>query len=93
MYAQSIHNKGAQLQDCFTFIDDTAIPICRLGLYPRAVYNEHERVNALKFQSIALPNNLIRNLSNTYEGMRHDSTMLNESQLLPDLQRVAWCNG
>ena len=75
--AQSIHNKGPQLQNCFVFIDDTAIPICRLGLHQR--YNEHKRVHALKFQTITLPNDLKRSLSNPYERMGHDSTMLNES--------------
>ena len=40
-----------------------------------------------------LPNGIIANLNGPYEGHRHDSTMLCESGLLTDLQRVAWING
>jgi len=36
---------------------------------------------------------LIGNLNGPYEGRRHDSTMLHESGLLRDIQRVAWHEG
>ena len=51
------------------------------------VYNGHKRVHALKFQSVAVPNGLIANLSGPVEGRRHDAGMLDESGLLTDLQR------
>ena len=37
-----------------------------------------------------MPNGLIANLSGPYEGKRHDSTMLYESGVLPNLRRVAF---
>lgn len=93
LYAQTIHDKGAPLHNCFGFIDGTVIPICRRKLNQRVVYNGHKRLHALKFQSIALPNGLIGNLAGPFEGRRHDSTMLYESSLLQNLQRVAFHNG
>jgi hypothetical protein len=58
------------------------------------MYNDHKRVHAIKFQNIVLPNGLINigNLSGPYEGKRYDRTMLYESGLLPNLQRVALYN-
>ena len=53
---------GAPLPNCFGFVDGTVRPTCRPGEHQRIVYNGHKRVNALKFQSTALPNDLIGNL-------------------------------
>ena len=50
-------------------------------------------VHGIKFQSVALPNGMIANLNGPYEGRKHDSTMLYESNLVQDLQRIAWYNG
>ena len=92
-YANVIHEKGAPLENCSGFIDGTVIEICRpKPIYQRIVYNGHKRVHSIKFQSLALPNDLIENLSGPYEGRRHDSTMLHESSLLNDLRRFAWYN-
>ena len=89
-----MHEKGAPLvENCFSFIDGTVIEICRLKpIYQRIVYSGHKRVHSIKFQSLALPNSMIGNLSGPYEGQHHDSTMLNESSLLNDLERFAWYN-
>ena len=91
-YAQSIHSRGAPLENCFGFVDGSLCKIARPKNNQREVYNGHKRVHALKFQSVVLPNGLIANLNGPYEGRRHDATMLNESGLLRDLQAVAWAN-
>ena len=57
------------------------------------MYNGHKKVHGITFKSIVLSNNLIDNLFGPWEGRRHDCTMLHESGLLNDLQRVAWFNG
>ena len=81
-YTNVIHEKGGPLENCFGFIDGTVIEICRpKAIYQRIVYNGHKRVHSIKSQSLALPNDLIGNLSGPYEGRRHDSTMLHESHL------------
>ena len=61
-YAGAIYRTGAALNNCFGFIDGTVRPISRPGERQRVVYNGHKRVHALKFQTLALPNGLIRNL-------------------------------
>ena len=61
-YTDVIHAKGAPLNNCFGFIDGTVRPISRPGQHQRIVYNSHKRVHSLKFQSVALPNALIRNM-------------------------------
>ena len=62
-YALAIHSKGAALDDCFGFVDGTVRPICRPNTNQRQVYNGHKRVHAIKFQSVAIPNGIIANLS------------------------------
>ena len=61
-YADVIHAKGAPLNNCIGFIDGTVRPISRPGQHQRIVYNGHKRVHSLKFQSVALPDGLIRNM-------------------------------
>ena len=58
-YARSVYPKGAALRNCFGFVDGTVRPIARPDKHHRKMYNEHKRVHAIKFQSVALPNGLI----------------------------------
>ena len=62
IYSDSIAAKGTALQNCFGFIDGTVRPICRPSEQQRILYNGHERLHGLKFQSVALPNGLIGNM-------------------------------
>ena len=62
LYSDAIAAQGAALNNCIGFVDGTVRPICRPGEHQRAVYNGHERVHALKFQCVALPNGLARHL-------------------------------
>ena len=57
------------------------------------MYNGHKRVHSMKFQSVVMPNGLIANLAGPFEGERHDSTMLYQSGLLPQLQQHAFHDG
>ena len=91
-YAGCIFQKGAPLNNCFGFIDGTVRGIARPQNNQRILYNGHKRIHALKFQSVALPNGIIANISGPYEGKKHDSTMLQESGLLTQLQQFAWFN-
>ena len=61
-YAQVIHDKGAPLGNCFSFIEGTVRPVSRPDQHQRVVYNAQKRVHSLKFQAIALPNGLIGNM-------------------------------
>lgn len=73
-------------------VDGTLCRIARPQNSQRAVYNGHKRVHGIKFQSVVIPSGLIANLAGPFEGRRHDSTMLHESRMLRELQRVAWAN-
>lgn len=86
IFCQSIHRKGAALDHCWGFVDGTVRPVCRPNEMQRVLYNGHKKVHSIKFQSVACPNGLIANLYGPVEGRRHDSGMLADSQLLPELQ-------
>jgi len=62
VYADTIHQKGAPLQNCFGFIDGTVRPIARPGSNQQIMYNGHKCVHSLKFQVIATLNGLIPRL-------------------------------
>ena len=85
IYADTIHAKGVSLHACFDFVDGTVRQISRPKNNQRQVYNGHNRVHALKFQNVTLPNEMIGNLSGPCERRRHDSFMLAETGLLNQL--------
>lgn len=55
--------------------------------------NGQKRVHGIKLQSVVAPNGLIANLCGPFEGKGHGSGMLNETDLLNELRRVAFYNG
>ena len=87
LFADTIHNRGAALDSCWGFVDETVRPICRSGRNQRVVYNGHKRIHALKFQSVVAPNGFIKNLYGPVEGKRHGSSILAMSGFLPQLER------
>lgn len=89
-YADHIHNKGSPMDNIIGFIDGTVRPICRPTYFQRVVYNGHKRVHALKFQSIVSPDGLILNLYGPVEGRRHDSAMLQQSDVLHQFEQGNW---
>ena len=91
-YAAAVHQRGAPLTNCFGFVDGTLRQVSRPKRDQRILYNGHKRVHGIKFQSVVIPNGMIANLSGPYEGRRHDSTILHDSNLLTELRRVAWAN-
>ena len=62
VYAETIHEKGAALENCFGFVDGTVRPIARPDEHQRIMLNGHKRSHALKFQSLNVQNGLIGNL-------------------------------
>ena len=86
-YAECVHQKGAALDFCWGFVDGTVRPVSRPGQNQRTLYNGHKRVHAIKFQSVVTPNGLVANMFGPVEGRRHDSAMLAQSGLLPQMQQ------
>ena len=74
-------------QNCIGSVDGAILRIFRPKINQNIVYNGHKRAHDIKFQSLALPNGLIGNLSGPYVGKRDDSTMSHKSGLLSNLQR------
>ena len=73
------------------FIDGTVRSICRLSHEQRIFYNGRKRTHALKFQAATVVDGLITQLFGPVESRRHDSGVLGESGLLPQL--AAHMNG
>ena len=61
-YADAIQRKGSPLPNCFGFIDGTVRLICRPQENQGIVYNGHERVLGLKFQSVPLSCGMTANM-------------------------------
>ena len=88
LYADTIADKGAPLDNVIGFIDGTVRPICRPTRYQRVCYNGHKRIHAIKFQSIVIPNGLIAHLYGPMEGRRHDCALLAASGLMAEMEHL-----
>ena len=91
VFANTISDKGAALNNVWGFIDGTVRGISRPTHNQRIVYNGHKRKHGLKYQSISTPNGMIANLFGPVEGTRHDSSMLLLSGFMPVLQNFSFC--
>jgi hypothetical protein len=68
-YASQVARNCDYALDCIVgFVDGTVRAICRPRENQRDVYNGHYRQHAIKFQSIATPDGLIRVLNGPYCG-------------------------
>ena len=75
-FADSIHSKGAALDNVWGFIDGTVRPCCRPKVNQQILYNGHKRLHALKFQFVTTPSGMIANLFGPVEGKRHGCAIL-----------------
>ena len=92
-FTRAIHDKGAPLNNCWAFVDGTLRPMCRPGHNQAECFNGHKRCHGLKFQGMTTPDGLIFNLMGPFEGRRHDSFMLHESDTVNDLNAIQGNNG
>jgi DDE superfamily endonuclease len=88
-YSQLIHKKAA-LVGLFIwgFIDGTLRKTCRPSRFQKLVYCGHKQCHGIKFQSVTTPDDLIALLFGPVTGNRHDSFMLQDSGLLPQLRAL-----
>ena len=61
-YVDTTHMKVAPLRNCIGLVDGTVRPIGRPTRHQQVCYNGHNRIRALKFQSVVVHNRLIANL-------------------------------
>jgi hypothetical protein len=86
LYSKLIFDKSNSVNNIWGFIDGTLRKTCRPIRYQRAAYSGHKRCHGIKFQSVITPDGLIACFFGPIPGARHDSYMLAESQLLPQLE-------
>ncbi|OWZ16071.1 hypothetical protein PHMEG_00010185 [Phytophthora megakarya] len=84
--ATAIFDKVGRLSNCFGFIDGTIRRICRPTYYQKQAYSGHKRTHCIKFQSVIMANGLIVGLCGPFEGRRHDSYMLRQSDLKTNME-------
>jgi len=70
------------------FIDGTVRKTCRPSRFQRLAYSGHKRCHGIKFQSVVTPDGFIALLFGPIPANRHDSFMLRESRILPDLEEL-----
>ena len=89
-FVNMVYDKGAPLDNCWSFVDGTVRAISRSGIHQRLLYNGHKRYHTLKFQSVVAPNGFIANLYGPVEGKRHDSGMPMDSGFLNQFQQYSF---
>ena len=88
-YAERIANKcGGLLQFIWGFIDGTLKKTCRPSYFQKLLYSGHKRSHGVKFQSVVTPDGLFAHFFGPINGNRHDSFMLQKSQLLHQLREM-----
>lgn len=85
----AVQDAGAPLERCIGFIDGTVIEVCRPGKFQEIVFNGHKRKHALKFQAVTTADGLIRDFAGPYEGIRHDSAILAQSNFMERMQAIS----
>ena len=89
LYSRLIHKKsGLGGLNVWGFIDGTLRKTCRPSYFQKLVYSGHKRCHGIKFQSVTTPDGLIAMMYGPVNGNRHDSFMLQESALLPQLRAL-----
>ena len=71
------------------FVDGTVWSISRPNGNKKKLYNVHEKIHAIKFQSVVAPKGLVANLYGPIERKGHDSGMLVMFGLMDALQRYS----
>lgn len=92
-YCDAIYRKCGALERCFGFIDGTVVGIARPGKDQEKSYNGHKRKHGLKFQSVTTPDGLLRDFDGPYEGLRHDSAILTQSNVLERIRTITETHG
>jgi hypothetical protein len=85
-YADIINQKCGLVTTVWGFIDGTLRQTCRPFYHQKVMYCGHKRAHGMKFQSEIAPDGIFACLFGAVNGNRHDSFMLNESQLMPRLR-------
>jgi hypothetical protein len=86
-YCDAVAAKSG-LDICFGFIDGTVRPICKPSVLQGSCYNGKDRVHAIKYQAVSVPDGMFLQLCGPWPGARHDQFLLKESELVPYLMSL-----
>jgi len=86
--ARAVSDAGCPLTQCWGFIDGTLRPMCRPSDGEEAVFSGHKRCHGLKYQSVVGADGIYWDFQGPYDGRRHDSFLLKESNLMQRLHEV-----
>ena len=92
-YCAAVVQKGAPVNNIFSFVDGTLRHICRPGQNQREMFSGHKRRHGLKFQHVMLPNGIVCHSFGPFPGSRHDASMYGVSQLDTQLAQVKGSDG
>jgi DDE superfamily endonuclease len=87
-YGRLVESKCEIINNCWGFIDGTCRESCRPTYCQRCLYSGHKRCHCIKYQSVVTPDGLIALLHGPVNGNRHDSFLLRDSELLPQLESL-----
>jgi hypothetical protein len=88
-YAERVANKcGHLVVNIWGLVDGSLKETCRPSYFQRLLYSGHKRSHGVKFQSVVVPDGLFAHLFGPINGNRHDSFMLQKSQLLQQLTQL-----
>jgi len=90
-FAKAFRDVGLPIPNLIALIDGKLWPICRPGKYQRVVYSGHKRIHGLKTQGLVFPNGIQPYPFGPINGSRHDTHVLNESEIIQILHDV--CRG
>ena len=74
--------------NCVGFVDGSVQELDKPGRHQQVLYNGHKRCHACKWQGIMLPNGIMPLPFGPINGNRHDSFMLERSQLVRIMRRI-----
>lgn len=85
---QITRDAGSPYPNIVGFIDGTARGICRPSQNQKLQYSGYKKSHVLKYQSVVMPNGMIVRLDGPFNGRRHDSAILQLSNLLQECEET-----
>ena len=87
-FSAAVTRKSGVCTHVFGFIDATVRPTTKPKHLQAAVYNGKDRVHALKYHALVIPNGIIHQLAGPWPGSRHDMHLLSQANLKQHLREL-----
>lgn len=87
-FSAAVAKKSGVCTHVFGFIDATVRPTTKPKHLQGAVYNGKDRVHALKYHALVIPNGIIHQLAGPWPGSRHDMHLLAQVDLKKHMREL-----